>query len=157
MLARRCLNFVNNEYRRRLIDFELTVNMNDELVPKNAVHSKHVESRCVRERSHLFELLQILYKEEVSGRRFNVKEADNAILNLKTELKERKPEEINTDIEQTIEQINGLNDTDDNAMVDVCTHEVTTIEIDRNHDVDENTDDPNEIHDNDEPTMIETI
>ena len=58
IVARQCLNFVNNKYRRGLIDFNSAVNLNDELHPQRKVYSKHIEPRCVRERSRLFEMLQ---------------------------------------------------------------------------------------------------
>ena len=43
MVARRCLNFVNNEYRQGLIDFKCAVNYDNELHPKEHESSRYVE------------------------------------------------------------------------------------------------------------------
>ena len=61
MVARKCLNFVNNEYPRGLIDFESAVSFNGELQPQEHTYSKYIEPRSIRERSRLFELFQKLY------------------------------------------------------------------------------------------------
>jgi hypothetical protein len=47
MVARKCLNFVNNEYCRGLIDFESVVNNDGELNPHNNTYSKYIEPRSV--------------------------------------------------------------------------------------------------------------
>jgi hypothetical protein len=43
MVARRCLNFVNNECRRGLINFEDAVNDNHDLQPQEHEYSKYIQ------------------------------------------------------------------------------------------------------------------
>ena len=126
MVARRCLNFVNNEYRRGLIDFESAVNFNEELKPQEQIYSKYIEPRCIRERSRLFELLQHLFHREIPGRSFKVKVAEEAIETLKTSLKKAKEPIVNTHIENTLVGINELI-IQDNDGTDTIVNEDTPI------------------------------
>ena len=85
------------------------MNNNDELKPQNFAYSKHVKPRCIRERSRLLELFQILYHKEISEWCFIVKEAEGRIIQLTTVLKPSNEIQVNTDIEEAIEGINNLN------------------------------------------------
>ena len=68
MVARCCLDFIKNECRRGLIDFEATFNYENSLKPKHLEHSNHAQPRCNHERSRLFELFQTMHEHEANVR-----------------------------------------------------------------------------------------
>ena len=150
MVARRCLNFVNNEYRRGLIDFEATVNNDDTLQQQDHKYSSYVEPRCNRERSRLYEMLQIQYSDEIPGRVFNNKVSEKVIDSLITSLLIPKINEKKSPIEQTMDNINKLNKSSDmmidstinnHPMIDTTTTENDTSEVVNDDGIDDAIDD----------------
>ena len=128
MVARRCLNFVNNEYRQGLIDFESAVNYDDNLHPKEHEYSKYIQPRCNRERSRLFELFQLLYRNEIDGRVFNTKEVEENIEKLTTPLKAPSNIPSTTELESCMESINNLNTCELNSETMIINEESMIIE-----------------------------
>ena len=115
MAARRCLNFVNNEYRRGLLDFESAIDTNTTPVQKDKEYTHYVTPRCTLERSRLFELVVTLFDDEIEGRCFNNKVANSTIDDLTTKLKRDEPEIVPTPLEEVIDSINNLNNNVDNT------------------------------------------
>jgi len=109
MVARRCLNFVNNEYRRGLLDFESAIESDSTPVQNNQQYTTYVEPKCTLERSRLFELIVDLFNDEIDGRQFNIKQIESKIEKLTTTLKRNEPQTIPSALEQVINSINDLN------------------------------------------------
>ena len=115
MVARRCLNFVNNEYRRGLLDFEKAIETDTTPVQTIADSTTYIEPKCTLERSRLFELIVVLYNDEIEGREFNVKVAQNAIDKLTMKLKTNTDNSTVTPLENVINSINNLQSNNDDS------------------------------------------
>ena len=146
MVARRCLNFVNNEYRRGLIDFETAIDTDAIPIQNEKENRSYVEPRSIVERSRLFELFIQLFNDELDGKVFNIKQAESKIETLTTKLKPHVSIPIVTPLEDTIDSINQLNFINDDNHCDGHGIERSndsdqqTINDDRDGDDDENED-----------------
>ena len=157
MVARRCLNFVNNEYRRGLLDFESAIETDSKPEQHNQQYSAYVEPRCMLERSRMFELFVELFNNEIEGRHFNIKQCESKIDLLSTKLKQNETPSTPSALEEVIDGINDLNREKDSPLisnyidsnsVDISNHE---LEIDRH---DDNDNDSNDNDDREEEDII---
>ena len=135
MVARRCLNFVNNKYRRGLLDFESAIESDSTPVQNNQQYTVYIEPKCTLERSRLFELIVDLFHNEIEGRQFNIKHTESKIEQLTTKLKQNETPMTLSALEEVINNINDLNTHIDsplvshhviNDSVDVSVHEPQT-------------------------------
>ena len=105
--------FAHNEYRWGTIDFESTIDNNNLLCMRSIETKKYVELRKVRERSRIFELNVMLFKDKVANSYFSKSESMQMILTLTTKLK-LEEETIDNEagsLENAIDCINDLNTT----------------------------------------------
>ena len=79
--------FAHNEYRWGTIDFESTIDNNNLLCMRSIETKKYVELRKVRERSRIFELNVMLFKDKVANSYFSKSESIQIIPTLATKLK----------------------------------------------------------------------
>ena len=167
MVARRCLNFVNNEYRKGLLDFECAIESDTSPIVTNNDNTPYVASKSTLERSRLFELVVELFDEEIEGREFNVKVAESKIELLTTKLKKNVTENTpTTPLTTAIDGINSLQDTfNDNVDIHIINHSFNEIGGDvTSHDnrrsienttVNENDNDNNDSDDDNDSTIID--
>lgn len=87
LVARRCLNFVNNQYRKGLLDFESAIQTDASHIVTNNDNAPYVASKSTLEQSRLFELTLQLFNDGIEGREFNQKYAKSKIDTLTTQLK----------------------------------------------------------------------
>ena len=167
MVARRCLNFVNNEYRKGLLDFECAIQTDTSPIVTNNDNTPYVASKSTLERSRLFELVVELFDEEIEGREFNVKVAESKIELLTTKLKKNVTDNTpTTPLTTAIDGINSLQDTfNDNVDIHIINHSFNEIGGDvTSHDnrrsienttVNENDNDNNDSDDDNDSTIID--
>jgi hypothetical protein len=110
LLARQSINFVDQEYRRGLLNFEDAIE-NDELPEYNTFkHNKFVEPRKNVERKRIFEFLSKYFKGEINNRVVSAKEAHSIIEQLETKLSRKDVVDdtnvVDTNLKNIINDIN---------------------------------------------------
>ena len=111
MVARRSINFVEQEYRRGLLDFEQAID--DDALPQynSQTHTQYIEPRKNVERSRLFEFVSKYFDGETDKRKVSHKVAMNIIKNLKTTLMKPNANQVSktlSNLQNIIEDINHL-------------------------------------------------
>ena len=115
MLARQCINFESDEYRRGLINFDKAIEKGVIEVDSNK-QSLSVEPRKNRERSRLYELYIGMFDDEVPGKVFSLQIANEMIESLTTDLKKpvKKVSVEENDLTACMDTINAEIASNDN-------------------------------------------